>query len=287
MTELAHAHFVPGRSLELSSGTTYIRELEGPPGAPVVVLAHGLSASGGMNWHPAMEHLARHFRVIAIDHRGHAAGIRSNEPFTLEACADDIAEAMDLLGVDSAIIAGYSMGGPIAQLTWQRHPEKVAGLVLCATAARFPSSALGEPVMALREARQTLTPPPLRRLRGLVCSLIGRLTDQPALVEMGQHDPLAITQAIRELGRFNSLPWLHRVDVPTTVVFTERDLLVPPAEQELMQASIPGAKRVTVRSPWGHLACALATGEFVPALVRACREVAARGRAGMQGAALA
>ena len=35
------------------------------------------------------------------------------------------------------VVVGYSMGGPVAQLLWQRHPDLVAGLVLCATSDRF------------------------------------------------------------------------------------------------------------------------------------------------------
>ena len=58
-------------------------------------------------------------------------------PFRLEDCADDVAALLDVLGVERCIAVGYSMGGPIAQLLWRRHPELVDGLVLCATSARF------------------------------------------------------------------------------------------------------------------------------------------------------
>ena len=51
------------------------------------------------------------------------------QPFRLEDCADDIAALLAALGVDRCIAVGYSMGGPIAQLLWQRHPHLVDGLV--------------------------------------------------------------------------------------------------------------------------------------------------------------
>ena len=48
-----------GRRVELPGrGTTFIREVEGPPGAPTVLLLHGLMASGGLNWYQAFEPLA-------------------------------------------------------------------------------------------------------------------------------------------------------------------------------------------------------------------------------------
>ncbi len=52
-----------GRRVELPGrGTTFVRELPGPPGAPTILLLHGLMASGGLNWFQAFEPLARHFR---------------------------------------------------------------------------------------------------------------------------------------------------------------------------------------------------------------------------------
>ena len=53
--------------------------------------------------------------------------------FRLEDCADDVVALADELGVRSFIPVGYSMGGPIAQLVWKRHPSRVEGMVLCAT----------------------------------------------------------------------------------------------------------------------------------------------------------
>ena len=63
----------------------------GRPGAPVVVLLHGWTATADLNWFACFRPLAEHYRVIALDHRGHGRGLRSAEPFRLEQCADDVA----------------------------------------------------------------------------------------------------------------------------------------------------------------------------------------------------
>ena len=126
--------WLPGR------GRTFVRELAGPPGAPAVMLLHGWSATADLNWFACFEPLARHFRVIALDHRGHGRGLRALTPFRLEHCADDVATLADVLGLGRYLAVGYSMGGPIAQLLWKRHPELVSGLVLCATSTHFSAN---------------------------------------------------------------------------------------------------------------------------------------------------
>ncbi len=67
--------------------------------------------------------LAEHFNVVALDHRGHGRGLRSDGPFRLTDCADDVAALVDVLDLGPVIAVGYSMGGPIAQLLWQRHRD--------------------------------------------------------------------------------------------------------------------------------------------------------------------
>ena len=131
--------FLPaGRRIELPRrGTTFVRELAGPPGAPTLLLLHGWVASGGMNWFQVFEPLAEHFRIIAPDLRGHARGVRTRRIFRLADCADDCAATLVELDAGPVIAVGYSMGGPIAQLLWRRHRDLVSGLVLCATAPGF------------------------------------------------------------------------------------------------------------------------------------------------------
>ena len=72
------AMLLPGR------GTTFVRTVTGPVGAPTVVLLHGWTATADLNWFTCYEALGEHFRVVALDHRGHGRGIRSRKAFRLE-----------------------------------------------------------------------------------------------------------------------------------------------------------------------------------------------------------
>ena len=136
-----HPRLPRGRFVQLGDrGRTFVREIDGPAGAPTVVLLHGWMASGALNWFQVFDELATRYRVLAIDHRGHARGLRSRRRFRLADCADDVALVCASLGVENAIAVGYSMGGPIAQLLWHRHRNTVGGLVLAATSGGFMPS---------------------------------------------------------------------------------------------------------------------------------------------------
>jgi pimeloyl-ACP methyl ester carboxylesterase len=268
----------PGRTLDLPGrGRTFIREVAGPPGAPTLLLLHGLGATADLNWFTAYSALGRHFHVVAMDHRGHGRGIRSRTRFRLADCADDAAAVCDALGISSVVAVGYSMGGPISQLLWQRHRSLVSGLVLCATSRNFA----GHP----REQAMFMTMPVVsgaaRLVPGNVWRRVGdrtvgrRVDGQPfgawAASELRRSSAVAVLEAASAIGRYSSHAWIGEIDVPTAVVVTTKDDLVPARRQRRLAESIPGATVVEVDAD--HLACVTAASRFVPALVDACRVV--------------
>src|SRR3954453_24056163 len=85
-----------GRHVELPGrGTTFVREAAGPPGAPTVILLHGLGAIAAPNWDAAFEPLGRHFGVVATVPRGPEGVPRSKELFRLADWADDAGAVAD------------------------------------------------------------------------------------------------------------------------------------------------------------------------------------------------
>jgi pimeloyl-ACP methyl ester carboxylesterase len=242
------------------------------------MLLHGLAATASINWRGAFDALGPEFRVVALDHRGHGRGIQTRR-FSLRDCADDVVALADVLGIDRFIAVGYSMGGPIALLARRRHPSRVNGLVLCATSAQFPRAAAPAPLGAAVVAAARLAPLGVRRrlVRTVTAPLVREAAIPPAiLTEARRHDPAALLEAGRAIGRFDARTWVGRLDCPTASVITDRDRLVPPYTQlalaETARASVhpvAGDHGVVVRAP----------GRFYPALVEACRSVADRQRA--------
>jgi 3-oxoadipate enol-lactonase len=216
--------------------------------------------------------------VLAPDHRGHGRGVRTAGHFRLEDCADDVATLLTELGIERCIPVGYSMGGAIAQLMWRRHPQLVDGLVLCATSSTFHGTAREWVLSGMATGGSFLAnTPPVRPVlvaamtvargwRGARCGV--------PVAEAAGHDWTAIVEAGREICRFDSRSWLGGVDVPTTVVATSADDLVPPRRQRDLAAAIPGASLRTVYG--GHTVCTLTPDRFVPTLLDACSEVASR-----------
>ena len=271
----------PGRELELPGrGTTFVRELVGPtPDAPTLLLLHGWTASADLNWFASYFPLAKHFRIVAIDHRGHGSGIRSRRRFRLADCADDAAATAAALGIDRYIPVGYSMGGPIAQLLTKQHADHVIGLVLCATAAKFAStreerlSFIGITGLA---AIARYTPVQARQWLTTQMYLKGKegVWEPWAIQQVARHEWRTVLEAGRAIGTFTSLSWIGELNVPVSVVMTMRDHVVPLRRQLRLFEAIPGAEAFRVDGD--HDACIANVDQFVPTLVRAARSVIER-----------
>src|SRR2546425_5175671 len=271
----------PGRHVELPGrGTTFVHEVEGPPGAPALVLLHGLGATADLNWFATYRPLGEHYRVLALDQRGHGHGIRVRGRFRLADCADDVAALAEELGLERVVAVGYSMGGPIAQLLWHRHRDLVSGLVLCATARNFTNLARAQlmlPAMAGLSAAARFTPSAMRQLamsRALPLNIDDHPVRQWAISELRRNDPATVLAAATALMRFSSHAWIGDVDVPTAVVVTARDRLVPVHRQEKLASAIPGATVHVVDAD--HDAAGNIGNKFVPVLLDACGSVTSR-----------
>src|SRR5687768_15366239 len=276
-----------GEPVELAGrGAPYVRRLEGPPGSRTVVLLHGLSGAADLTWAPSYRGLSRFFSVVALDLRGHGRGIRhGGGTYRLEDCADDTAALVRTLGVGPVIAVGYSMGGAVAQLLWQRHPETVAGLVLCSTAAdfRLPPHERMMVMAALMTGAFLKTVPPLFRLGFDTAStvLVGHMDDPTRAWVRGEFGRCGFDTALAAamaVAAFSSRPWITGVDVPAAVVLTRQDRVVPPGRQRELASLIPRSEVYEIDA--GHGACLNTVERFLPALVDACRGVAAGSRCG-------
>jgi len=223
-----------------------IRLLRGGSGAPPLVFLHG--AGGHTGWMAFLEELSRRFAVYAPEHPGFG---QSDDPPWLDR-VDDLAyfylDFLKALGLERVHLIGTSLGGWIAAELAVRSTARLATLTLVGAVG---ITAEGEPIpdifrMPVEEN--------LRRFYADQERAARRVGDM-AKVDMevvAKNRATVMRLAYRprfhnpDLGK-----WLHRIDVPTLLLWGAADGLVPPKFGEAYRALIPSSKLVVLPAA-GH-----------------------------------
>jgi 3-oxoadipate enol-lactonase len=258
-------------------GELFLRDTGGD--GPTVMLLHGWMATADLNWCGAYGPLAEAgYRVLAIDHRGHGRGLRAMAPFRLADCAADAAAAIRELKAGPATVVGYSMGGAITQLLARDHPEVASGIVLSGTAQHWQEAQSQRAWRAMGAFGMTLSVAPRAAYRAAFRR--AGLRDQQRvawlLSELERHSARDVAEAGRELGRFDSRPWLGMVEVPAAVLVTARDSAVPPGKQRELADALDAA---VFDVPLDHLDVTRRAAEYNPVLLQAIAAVSDRASA--------
>ncbi|GAC1610379.1 MAG: hypothetical protein NVS3B26_16820 [Mycobacteriales bacterium] len=239
---------------------------------PVVLLVHGWMFPSDLNWLQSYSPLSRAgYRVLAMDLRGHGRGLRSADRFRLADCADDAAAMLAALGVDAALVVGYSMGGPVTQLLARRHPPRVSGFVLCATALNWQDAKQKAAWRTMGLLRGAMGLFPLGFWRAVVRASGGNRQDSSwVTAELSRGSARDLAEAGRELSRFDSSDWAGQLPQPAAVVLTARDRLVPPRKQRALAAALGVTPHVVDAD---HDACGRNPAAFNGALLQALSDV--------------
>ncbi len=104
----------------------------GSPDAPPLLLIHGSGGTGASEWKPILKGLAKNFRVIAPDCRGHGKTLDPRSAYTFELLADDMAKFLRALKIAPAFVVGHSNRGNIALVLTVEHPKLVKKSVVMA-----------------------------------------------------------------------------------------------------------------------------------------------------------
>jgi 3-oxoadipate enol-lactonase len=286
-TEVVEPPLPPAELLSLDGrGELLVRVWDGPDDRrsarrlPPLVLIHGWTVTADVNWFALYDQLSQRHAFAAFDQRGHGRGLRP-PLFTLEDCADDVVAVADALGWGQIVPVGYSMGGTIAQLVAHRHPQRCAGLILCSTAAVFAETrqdhlffdgVLGTTVRALSTLPKFLQD----RMPGRIRAVGPDESNHREWMEQEtkRHDAVRVAEAGQAIGRFNSESWLRELTLPTAVVVTSSDTVVPPTRQRQLAAMLPNATVHTVELD--HSASTSDPETYWPVLDAALASVAKR-----------
>ncbi len=227
-------------------------QLDGPAGAPVLVLSNSLGTDLDM-WDTQIAAFAAHFRVLRYDTRGHGASLVTPGPYTVEQIGRDVLALLDALDMPRAHFCGLSMGGLIGQWLGIHAGERLSRLVLCNTAAKIATPEVWNSRI------ETVLSGGAEAMRNLRDASISRwFTADFAEAEPGKVEPIvgmlaqtspegyaANCAAVRDADFRGEI---GAITAPTLVVCGSVDPVTTPEDARFLQARIPGAELVEFRA---------------------------------------
>lgn len=211
---------------------------------PAVVLIHGLSEDRTL-WDDQIDDLARDYKVIAYDVRGHGRSEKPHTDYSLDLLVEDLRALLEALGETQATLVGFSLGGMISQAFTLAHPEMVKAMVLVDTVARFPN---GGAMFAERSKTAEL-----QGMAPLVDGMLSRWFTPEYIAKNPErmasfrnkvlaNDPIAFAATCRVAVGFDLLDRLSEIKAPTLLLYGEHDLATPVALGKEIQSRIKGAE---------------------------------------------
>jgi pimeloyl-ACP methyl ester carboxylesterase len=213
---------------------------------PAILLTHGYGATSKM-WGPQVGGLAKAFRLIAWDIRGHGESDSPDDPaaYSEEATVEDMAAVLDACGVERAAVGGLSLGGYLSLAFHLRHPERVRALMLFDTGPGYRNE----------EGRRQWNELAERYARALASKGLAALSGSAETRSSVHRSAEGLALAARGILAQRDarvIESLASIRVPTLVLWGERDeRFVKPGEY--MAQKIPGATRVVIPEA-GHAA---------------------------------
>ncbi len=222
--------------------------LEGPAGAPVLVLSNSLGTDLHM-WDAQIPALTQHFQVLRYDTRGHGRSLVSEGPYSIEQNGRDVLALLDALDIAKAHFCGLSMGGLIGQWLGINAPERIQRLVLCNTAAKIGSDEVWNPriEMVLRDGQAAM-----RALRD--ASIARWFTAEfaeahadkvePIVGMLAQTSPQGYAANCAAVRDADYREQIAGISAPTLIVCGTADVVTTPEHGRFMQQQIAGAQLV-------------------------------------------
>jgi pimeloyl-ACP methyl ester carboxylesterase len=237
------------------NGCPLAYKVEGTGEPAVFIQGAGLHGDG---WLPQTQALRDAFRCITFDNRGMGKSQPSGAAITVSQMAQDTLAVMDAAGIESAHLAGHSLGGAVALEIALTHPRRVRSLALLCTSARgsdatkptFRMIWLGlRSRMGSRRMRSNAFLEIVMPMEYLAAqdreSLAERL--QPLFGHALCDTPPVVMQQLSALRRFDATPRLGELAaIPTLVLSATEDIIFPPSCGKAIAMGIPSARYVEI-----------------------------------------
>ncbi len=235
--------------------------LEGPAGAPLLLLSNSLGAELGM-WDAQAAEFSQRYRVLRYDNRGHGESTASKAPYSLEDVANDVALLLEHIGENSAHFCGLSLGGMVGMWLATYKPELIKKLVLCNTSALLgPRENWETRIAAVRESgMKAVVKPVMERwftesFRSREPETLARI--EAKFLEVSVEGYAGCCAAIRDMDQTKTV---SGIKATTMVIAGTYDPSTPPAMGQSIARAIQGARYVEL--PTAHLSNIEAAATF-------------------------
>jgi pimeloyl-ACP methyl ester carboxylesterase len=232
---------------------------------PALVLLHCYVGDGPTTWRPQLDGLSDEFTVVAWDAPGAGRSADPPEPFGLDSFADCLAGFLEKLGLDTACVVGLSFGGILALALKRRHSAMSSALILASAYAGWAGSLPPDVVEErLRRARALADGTPEAFVDALLPTMFSKTMPREALDDfrfsMQAFHPRGFW-AMADASAEDVRDVLPHIDVPTLLVYGDRDVRAPLTVAEALQAAIPDSSLVVLPNA-GHVCNIEAPDEF-------------------------
>jgi pimeloyl-ACP methyl ester carboxylesterase len=244
----------------------YQRAGAGPP----LVLLHGYVGDGPATWWPQLEGLCDEFTVVAWDAPGAGGSADPPASFGMAGYADCLAGFIDRLGLEKPHVAGLSFGGALALELYRRHPGIPATLILASAYAGWGGSLPADVAEQRLEQALGLAELSPEELVGTLLPTMFSETTPPEAVDAFEASMLGFhPTGFRAMARASAEDLrevLPHINVPTLLVYGDKDVRAPLTVAEDLHAAISGSTLVVLLDT-GH-ACNLEAPEAFNGAVR-------------------
>jgi 3-oxoadipate enol-lactonase len=215
-----------------------------------LVLANSLGSNLHM-WDGQAEELARHFTLIRFDARGHGASGAPPGPYAIEDFGRDAIELLDHLRIESAHVAGISLGGMTAMWLAIHAPERVDRIIPTCTSAKLgPPQNWIDRANAVREGGVEAIAPTVARNWVTDAAAAQRPELERMIASTPKDGYIASCAAIEHM---DLLPELPAITAPTLVISARQDPSTPPEHGQAIAERVPQA-RFEILDGAAHLA---------------------------------
>lgn len=232
-------------------------------GFPLIMI-HGFVANIDW-WEPnGIKELSKKFKLILFDNRGTGRTDKPESEYSMRMMAEDTVGLLNALKIEKAHIFGHSMGGSIAQAIACYYPEKIEKLILCSTACGaskmiMPSQEVWRAIFFNKPEELS----PEKITKEIIPNILSKefIRNNPDTIkyfiqQMLKDKPFIIPHYSYERQReaiikFDICRKIKRITIPTLVIHSKDDILIPPGNSDILAKRIPNSKKI-IFNTGGH-----------------------------------